>query len=72
MRHPLAHFCCYALPERMGYPGIHAASVAMLDGPGQPGWLKGYAPWELVLPEARGFGRDLDQCAVTGCAMGGR
>ena len=62
--------CRYALPERMAYPGLYAASVAMLDSLGQPGWLREYARWELVLLEETGFGLDLDQCAVTGAREG--
>lgn len=58
--------CRYALPERMAYPGLYAATCALLDRLGQDGWLRDYCLWELQLLEETGFGLDLAQCAVTG------
>ncbi len=62
--------CRYALPERAPYPVLYAATCDLLDALGQPGWLRGYAFWELTLLEETGFGLDLSQCAVTGAATG--
>lgn len=62
--------CRYALPERMAYPALYAATVDMLDRLGEPGWLRVYARWELQLLEETGFGLDLAQCAVTGAGSG--
>ncbi len=58
--------CRYALPERMAYPALYAATRNLLDGLGRDGWLRAYALWELHLLEESGFGLDLAQCAVTG------
>ncbi len=65
-----AALCRFALPERMAYPGLYAQTLRLLDSLGAPGWLRGYAQWELALLDATGFGLDLDQCAVTGRATG--
>ncbi len=62
--------CRYALPERLAYPGLYAATCEVLDRLGQPGWLRAYALWELHLLEETGFGLDLGQCAVTGAQAG--
>lgn len=62
--------CHFALPERAPYPGLYGATVALLDGLGQPGWLRLYVDWELRLLEETGFGLDLQQCAVTGARAG--
>ncbi len=62
--------CRYALPERLACPGLYAATVALMDALGQPGWLRAYALWELQLLEETGFGLDLGQCAVTGAREG--
>ncbi|MFU8897276.1 DNA replication and repair protein RecO [Roseinatronobacter thiooxidans] len=58
--------CRYALPERQASATLYAATVALMDRLGQPGWLRDYALWELTLLEETGFGLDLQQCAVTG------
>jgi DNA repair protein RecO (recombination protein O) len=58
--------CRYALPERAAYPVLYAATCDLLDSLGQPGWLRTYALWEVLLLEETGFGLDLTQCAVTG------
>lgn len=62
--------CRYALPERLAYPGLYAATEALMDMLGEPGWLRSYALWELHLLEETGFGLDLAQCAVTGASDG--
>jgi DNA repair protein RecO (recombination protein O) len=62
--------CRYALPERQAYPGLYAATEALMDMLGEPGWLKTYALWELQLLEETGFGLDLGRCAVTGAREG--
>ncbi|MGY6547839.1 MAG: DNA repair protein RecO [Roseinatronobacter sp.] len=62
--------CRFALPERMAYPGFYSQTVALMDRLGQPGWLRDYALWEVLLLEATGFGLDLQQCAVTGLRAG--
>ncbi len=60
----------YALPERAPCPVLYAATRDMLDLLGRPGWLRGYALWELTLLEETGFGLDLQACAVTGATEG--
>ncbi|TVS05602.1 MAG: DNA repair protein RecO [Rhodobacteraceae bacterium] len=62
--------CRYALPERLAYPGLYAATEALVDRLGENGWLQDYALWELRLLEETGFGLDLGQCAVTGAREG--
>jgi DNA repair protein RecO (recombination protein O) len=62
--------CRYALPERAPYPILYAATCDVLDQLGQPGWLRAYALWEVMLLEETGFGLDLSQCAVTGATNG--
>ena len=62
--------CRYALPERAPYPVLYAATAEVLDTLGQPGWLRTYALWEVLLLEETGFGLDLSQCAVTGATDG--
>lgn len=58
-----------ALPERAPYPGVYAATGALLqvlqdaaDGI----WPAVYVKWELGLLAALGYGLDLDRCAATG------
>lgn len=62
--------CRFALPERQPCPGLYAATRDLLDALGQPGWLRSYARWELLLLEDTGFGLDLSACAVTGATGG--
>jgi len=56
------------LPEREPHVAIHDGLSALIDriAEGDPGWLTGYARWELALLAELGYGLDLAQCAVTG------
>lgn len=58
------------LPERAPDPQIWAASMALFDHLGQPGWPDHYLHWEMQLLEALGYGLDLSACAVTGATTG--
>ncbi len=62
--------CRFALPERQAYPGLYTATHALMDDLGNPGWLRAYALWEMLLLDQTGFGLDLAQCAVTGTREG--
>lgn len=59
-----------SLPEREPHPALYAATLAMLDRLGAPGWPGDYLRWELRLLEELGFGLDLGRCAVTGAREG--
>ncbi len=56
----------FTLPEREPQPALYAASMALLDELGAPGWPLAYLRWEMLLLERSGFGLDLGRCAVTG------
>ncbi len=56
----------FTLPEREPQPALYAASTALLDELGAPGWPLAYLRWEILLLEQSGFGLDLGRCAVTG------
>ena len=58
-----------ALPERAPYPGVYAATVALLGAIQDADddiWPAVYVKWELGLLSALGYGLEVDRCAATG------
>ena len=58
-----------ALPERAPYPGVYAATAAMLQALADGAdaiWPAVYVKWELGLLSALGYGLEFDRCAATG------
>ena len=61
-----------ALPERAPHPGLHAATMTLIEAmvAAVPDWPVLYLRWELGLLAELGFGLDLASCARTGARDG--
>ena len=59
------------VPERQPVPGLHAATLAVMDAlPHEAARRSGYARWEIALLAELGYALDLSRCAATGSTEG--